>query len=283
MTAETTRFAPSPTGRLHIGHAYAALYADKWATITGGRFLLRIEDIDETRARKEFEEGITGDLAWLGLRWETPVRRQSEHFDEYAAALGRLKARGLLYRCFCTRADLAAQAAAIGHAPHGPQLLRYPGTCRALSDGEANARAASGAPFALRLDGARALQESGSLTFVEQGETGLAGTIPVDPERIDDVVLARKDTPASYHLCVVLDDALQQVSLVTRGADLLEATHLHRLLQAVLGLPAPRYAHHRLITDESGKRFAKRDNAVTLSHLRDEGLSAAALRQRLGF
>lgn len=278
MTAPVTRFAPSPTGYLHEGHAFSALFAAEAARQGGGRFLLRIEDIDVTRARPEFEAAIHEDLAWLGLTWETPVRRQSDHFADYRAALDTLAARGLIYPCFCTRREIAAEIAASAGAPQGPDGPLYPGTCRHL-EGEARAaRAASGAPYALRLDMARAAAAAGPLTLVESGVRQDA-----TPEIFGDVVLGRKETPASYHLAVTLDDAVQGVTLVTRGADLRPAAHLHRLLQALLHLPEPEWRHHRLLTDLSGKRLAKRDNATPLRDLRTGGVTASDLRARLGF
>jgi glutamyl-Q tRNA(Asp) synthetase len=277
----TTRFAPSPTGYLHLGHAYSALFAWRRAREAGGRFLLRIEDIDPGRCRPEFTRAILEDLAWLGLEWNGPVRVQSEHLAEYQAALDALARRGLLYPCFCTRAGIQREVAAAAHAPHGPDgAPRYPGTCRALPADERAARVAAGVPHALRLDMARALAAvSATLTFEEEGE----GTIACDPAPFGDVVLARKDAPASYHLCVTHDDALQGVTLVTRGLDLKPATHLHRLLQALMDWPAPVYAHHRLLTDSSGRRFAKRDRAATLRDLRAQGVSPAEVRARFGF
>jgi glutamyl-Q tRNA(Asp) synthetase len=273
----TTRFAPSPNGYLHLGHAFSALTAFDAARAAGGRFLLRIEDIDTGRSRPELEDAIYEDLAWLGIQWETPVRRQSEHFDEYAVALASLEARGLLYPCFCTRREIESELT----APHGPEGAIYPGTCRARS---ASARAelvASGRPFARRLDLGTALAAAGTLTFSESDVT-----TTVDGKRlamdIGDVVLARKDVPASYHLAVVHDDALQGVTVVIRGADLEFATPLHRLLQALLDLPTPAYRHHRLITDAAGRRFAKRDAAVTLRSLRASSVTPDAIRARLG-
>ena len=274
-----TRFAPSPTGRLHLGHAFSALTAYAAARQAKGRFLLRIEDIDQGRCRPEFEQAIYDDLGWLGLDWKRPVRRQSEHFDSYREALGRLQDMGLVYPCFCTRKDIAAEIAAAGSAPHGPDGPLYPGTCRHLSAAECQQRLASGAPFALRLDAAAAAAKAGPLRWVEQGK----GEIAVDALLHGDVVIARKDIPASYHLAVTLDDAVQGVTLVTRGEDLLPATHIHRLLQAVLGLPVPEYRHHKLLTDATGKRLAKRDGAEALAGLRQKGADPAAIRARLGF
>ncbi len=275
-----TRFAPSPTGLLHLGHAHSALFGWSLARRAGGRFLLRLEDIDATRCRPEFAASIEEDLAWLGLSWDGPVRVQSCHMEEYRAALNRLSARGLLYPCFCTRAEIAREVAAAGHAPHGPDGPVYPGTCRRLSAAERAARIARGDPFALRLDMAAALEQAPrDLSFHELGE----GRIRCDPASFGDVVLARKDIPASYHLCVTHDDALQGVTLVTRGVDLRPATHLHRLLQALLGWPEPLYAHHRLLTDASGRRLAKRDRATTLRALREAGHSPAEVRAMAGF
>jgi glutamyl-Q tRNA(Asp) synthetase len=258
-----TRFAPSPTGYLHLGHAYSALMAWRAAREAGGRFLLRIEDIDATRCKPEFTDAILEDLAWLGLDWDGEVRKQSEHFADYEAALDKLDLRGAIYPCFCSRAEIARA----GAAPQGEEVLRYPGTCHELSTEERLRRIAAGASFGLRLDMARALAHRAPLEWEEDGR----GVIPADPQRLGDVVLARRDTPTSYHLAVTVDDALQGVTLVTRGADLFMATHIHRLLQALLDLPTPLYRHHKLLTDASGKRFAKRDKALTLRALREAG------------
>jgi glutamyl-Q tRNA(Asp) synthetase len=263
-----TRFAPSPTGFLHLGHAFSALFAWQRAREAGGRFLLRLEDIDPARCRPEYAAAILEDLVWLGLDWDGEVRVQSQHLAEYRAALDALAARGLLYPCFCTRADIQ-QSAAAPHTPDGAPL--YPGTCRALSIDEREARIAAGGRFALRLDIRQALAATLALTFEETGE----GTIACQPEQFGDVVLARKDAPASYHLCVTHDDALQGVTLVTRGVDLKSASDLHRLLQALMGWPAPAYAHHPLLTDATGRRLAKRDRAATLRELRAQGHSPA--------
>lgn len=283
MTADVTRFAPSPTGLLHLGHAFAALFADEAARATGGRFLLRIEDIDTARARPEFEKAIDEDLAWLGLSWKRPVRRQSEHFADYRVALDALKQRDLLYPCFCTRKEIAAEIAASAAAPQGPDGPLYPGTCRHVDPAERARRLAAGDDHAWRLDVARAATAGGKLTFDESGDVPERGLIVARPEIFGDVVLARKDTPASYHLAVVVDDASQGVTLVTRGLDLLPATHLHRLLQALLRLPAPRYRHHRLITDAAGRRLAKRDQATALRTLRGNGVRPEEIRTQLGF
>jgi glutamyl-Q tRNA(Asp) synthetase len=262
-----TRFAPSPTGPLHLGHAYAALYARE----RGERFLLRMEDIDVTRSRPEFETAICEDLAWLGLTWDGPVLRQSTRFDAYRAALARLDGEGLLYPCFCTRSEIAAEIARAVEAPHGPEGPLYPGTCRTLSASEHETRIESGAPYALRLDVGAAARRLPTLTFQEDGEGPQRGEIVVDPLLFGDVVLARKDTPASYHLAVVVDDAFQDVTLVTRGEDLFTATHIQRVLQALLDLPVPSYAHHKLVLDANGRKFSKRDQSATLRALREAG------------
>ena len=268
-----TRFAPSPTGLLHLGHAHAALFAARAGA--GGRFLLRLEDIDATRCRPDFAAAILEDLEWLGLRWEAPVRVQSAHFGEYRAVLEALSALRLLYPCFCTRADIAAAVA----AQHGAPAHVYPGTCRGLDPSDAAARVAAGAPHALRLDVARALELTGPLRFHDQR----LGPRRCDPLSQGDVVLARKDVPASYHLCVTHDDAVQGVTLVTRGEDLLEATDIHRLLQALMGWPEPAYAHHTLILGADGRRLAKRDRAPTLRALREAGHTPAQVRAMAGF
>jgi glutamyl-Q tRNA(Asp) synthetase len=276
MSYVVTRFAPSPTGRLHLGHAYAALFAARAAR--GGRFLLRIEDIDATRCRPEFEQAIYDDLAWLGLDWEKPVRRQSEHMAEYAAALERLDARGLIYPCFCTRAEIRAEIARAGAAPHGSEGPLYPGTCRRLDPAERARRIVAGTPYALRLDVAKAVAMTGPLIWHDRAR----GTIAADPQAHGDVVLARKETPTSYHLSVTLDDHLQGVTLVTRGTDLFEATHIHRLLQALLGLNTPDYHHHAMVTGPGGERLAKRTGAPTLQSLREAGRTAADVRAMAG-
>jgi glutamyl-Q tRNA(Asp) synthetase len=279
--AAVTRFAPSPTGFLHLGHAHSALFGHRLARRSGGRFLLRIEDIDAGRCRPEFAAAIEEDLAWLGIEWEGSVRRQSEHMDEYRAALDRLAARGLLYPCFCTRAEITREIAAAGHAPHGPEGPRYPGTCRRLTLGERDARLARGEAHALRLDMTAALAEvpASSLSFTELWE----GRLPADSAPFGDVVLARKDVPASYHLCVCHDDALQGVTVVTRGVDLKPATALHRLLQRLFGWPEPLYAHHALLSDATGRRLAKREGAPAIRALRQAGHAPAAVRAMARF
>lgn len=268
----TTRFAPSPTGYLHLGHAYAAFNAWKRARQAGGRFLLRLEDIDPNRCRPEFAAAVVQDLRWLGLDWDGPVRVQSQHLADYRAVLGALSGQGLVYPCFCTRADIAASAAA-PHAPDG--ALLYPGTCRRLSAVERADRIGAGEPFSLRLDMAAAFRPG--LSYQEEEE----GRIACHPERFGDVVLARKDAPASYHLCVTHDDALNGVTLVTRGQDLRPSTDLHRLLQTLMGWPEPVYAHHRLMMDKTGRRLAKRDKAATLRSLRTGNVPARVVIEQL--
>ncbi|MNQ43420.1 Glutamate--tRNA ligase [compost metagenome] len=279
-----TRFAPSPTGRLHKGHAFSALTAWSAAREVGGRFILRIEDIDPTRCKPEFETAIFEDLAWLGLDWETPVRRQSEHLADYAAVIDALGARGLLYRCFRTRKDILD---AIGDAPHGPAEAVRPGPH--APDDEARLLA-EGRPYAWRLSLDRAREALGesewkALSFVEQGvgPDGETGVIRARPDTAGDVVLARKDAGTAYHLAVTHDDALQEITHVIRGLDLFEAAHIQRLIQALMGWPAPVYRHHRLLTGPDGRRYAKRDQSVTLAELRAGGVTPEALRAELGF
>ncbi|WP_119461395.1 tRNA glutamyl-Q(34) synthetase GluQRS [Rhodospirillaceae bacterium SYSU D60014] len=274
-----TRFAPSPTGYLHLGHAFSALTGWHAARPAGGRFLLRIEDIDAGRCRPEFEEAIFEDLAWLGLDWERPVRRQSDHMADYAAALDRLDGLGVLYPCFCTRKAIQDEVAAADRAPHGPDGPLYPGTCRALSPAERREQIANGGAYALRLDAAQAARHVGALAW-EEAEVG---TVPVDPLLLGDIVLARKDIAASYHLAVTVDDHLQGVTLVTRGRDLFHATHVQRVLQALLDLRPPAYCHHRLLTARDGQRLAKRDKAETLRALRASGRTPAEVRAMAGF
>lgn len=271
---EVVRFAPSPTGYLHVGHAYSAWFSAKAAR--GGRFLLRIEDIDQGRSRPEFVSAIYEDLGWLGLTWEEPVRVQSEHFDDYSSALARLEADGLLYPCFCTRADIRNEIESAGQAPQGPDGPLYPGTCRKLSDSKRKQGIDSGEPYALRLDMARAVARAGELQWRDRS----AGEQTARPELFGDVVLARKETPTSYHLSVVVDDALQGITLVTRGTDLFGSTHVHRLLQALLDLPTPEYWHHSLMLDEHGRKMAKRDGAESIRSFREKGKSAASLISR---
>ncbi|KQR83571.1 tRNA glutamyl-Q(34) synthetase GluQRS [Sphingomonas sp. Leaf343] len=261
-----TRFAPSPTGRLHLGHAASAIRAHDFALAWGGRFLLRIEDIDGTRSRPEHVADIVADLAWLGLSWEGPVF-QSQRLDLYADAFGKLDTMGLVYRCYCTRAAIAASLS----APHGPEAV-YPGTCRHRPRDDQ-----PDAPHCWRLNVAKALARTGPLNWWDE----TAGTVACEAAAQGDVVLARKDAPSSYHLAVTVDDAAQGVTDVVRGIDLFAATHVHRLLQALLGLPTPRYRHHPLLTRSDGERLAKRHGAPTLAALREAGEDGRALADLL--
>ena len=277
------RFAPSPNGYLHLGHALSALLNAEMARAAGGRLLLRIEDIDATRCRPEYEAAIYEDLAWLGLAWEQPVRRQSEHFDDYRAALAKLDALGLIYPSFESRAEIAAlvaerEARDWPRDPDGAPL--YPGNAKTMAPAERARRMAAGEPYALRLDMAAALARTGPLTWTETGAgpSGETGTVAADPAAWGDVILARKETPTSYHLSVVVDDAAQGVTDIVRGRDLFHATSVHRLLQALLGLPQPRYHHHRLILDGDGRKLSKSTQATGLRELRAQGATAADIR-----
>ena len=275
-----TRFAPSPTGLLHLGSAYSALVAWTRAREVGGRFLVRIEDTDIRRCRREYETAILQDLKWLGLHWDGEVRRQSDHFSDYGRELNRLGDRSLVYPCFCSRAEIEREIAASVSAPHGPppgpEGPLYPGTCRHLPPAERKRRIAAGREFCMRLDSARAAAAAGPYDFVDEGR----GRIEGRPLLMGDFVLARKDTPTSYHLAVTVDDHLQDVTLVTRGEDILSSTHIHVLLQRLLGYATPLYAHHPLITDATGRRLAKRDRDLTMQSLRENGVSPAEVRRR---
>jgi glutamyl-Q tRNA(Asp) synthetase len=277
-----TRFAPSPTGDLHLGHAHAAHVAWRLARAAGGRFLVRIEDIDQARCREAFVGRNLDDLAWLGLDWETPVIRQSARYHHYLAALDRLRAAGLLYPCFCTRRAIAGEIAAAAAAPQAEpgeaEAIRsvppvYPGTCRRLDPAVAACRAAAGEPHALRLDAKAALARIGPLTWTDLGR----GEQALSLAGWGDVVVARRELATSYHLAVVVDDAAQGVTHITRGADLFAASHVHRLLYALLALPPPVWHHHRLCVDAAGRRLAKRTPGLTLRDLRGRGLSPAAV------
>ncbi|MCJ2032650.1 tRNA glutamyl-Q(34) synthetase GluQRS [Methylobacterium sp. J-068] len=307
MTRPVLRFAPSPNGRLHLGHARSALLNDALARSSGGRLLLRIEDLDPGRSRPEWIAAIAEDLAWLGLRFEAPVRRQSAHLANYHAEIRNLAARGLAYPCFCSRGDIAAAVEAqasrggqpVPRDPDGAPL--YPGTCRHLPPAEAEARRAAGRPHTWRLHMARALEAAPGphavRSFsVEMGEgeigegrgpgthrIGAERFEPADPGRWGDPVIARRDVPTSYHLAVVMDDALQGITHVVRGADLRASTDLHVLLQALIGAASPRYHHHALVLDETGEKLAKSRGSRSLADLRAAGADAAALRRRLGF
>jgi glutamyl-Q tRNA(Asp) synthetase len=288
MPSPVFRFAPSPNGYLHLGHAYSALLNFDLAARTGGRFLLRIEDIDATRCKVEFEEAIYQDLAWLGIAWETPVRRQSRHLADYREGLETLSAQGLAYPSFESRDEIArlvAQKEAAAPWPRDPDgAPHYPGTARSLSP-EARARPLqSGRPYAQRLDMAAACARAGDLTWTEYGEgpDGETGTVAARPGAWGDVILARKETPTSYHLAVAMDDALQGVTEVVRGQDLFWSTSVHRLLQALLGLPRPAYRHHRLILDDAGRKLSKSSKATGLRDLRAGGATPVEIRRLVG-
>jgi glutamyl-Q tRNA(Asp) synthetase len=287
MSGPVFRFAPSPNGYLHLGHALSALINFDMARAVGGHLLLRIEDIDRTRCRPEYEAAIYEDLAWLGIAWEEPVRRQSEHFDDYRAALARLEALGLVYPGFESRAEIAALVAehAARSAWRDPDgALLYPGTAKSLSRTERQRRIEAGAPYALRLDMTAALARAGALEWAETGggPGGETGALQATPAAWGDVVLARKETPTSYHLSVVVDDALQGVTQVVRGLDLFWSTSVHRLLQTLLGLPAPTYHHHRLVLDADGRKLSKTTRSTALRTLRQDGVTPADVRQMVG-
>lgn len=273
-----TRFAPSPTGYLHLGHAYSAILAHDEARRTNGKMLLRIEDIDKVRSKPEYEKAISEDLKWLGLSWPTPVIRQSERMDKYAKALEKLDGMGLVYPCFCTRKEIADEIAKSETAPHGPDGVVYPGLCKTLSQSAREERIGNGEPHAFRLNMEKATARTGTLLWNDTGR----GNITATPEIFGDVILARKDTPTSYHLAVTVDDHLQGVTLVIRGEDLFDSTHIHRLLQGLLKLDIPDYFHHPLLTDSFGKRYAKRDKSVTLQSLRNDGITKEEIRRRIG-
>ncbi len=270
-----TRFAPSPTGHLHLGHAYSALFAWRLADRPNGRFVLRIEDIDAGRSQPELEDAIYEDLHWLGISWPEPVMHQSERGEAYQAALDRLTELDLLYPCFCTRKEILAEINSATGAPHsrGPDGPVYPGICRSIAAAERAARIAAGDPYALRLDIAKATKRAGELIWFDR----VRGEQRAQPELLGDVVLARKDVATSYHLAVTVDDAAQGITLVSRGEDLFGSTHVHRLLQALLGLETPEWHHTPLLTDASGRRLAKRDNDLTLRELRRHGVSGEAI------
>lgn len=285
-----TRFAPSPTGYLHLGHAFSAMTAWRAAREAGGRFLLRIEDIDRTRCKPEFETAILEDLAWLGITHDGDVRRQSDHFPDYAAALDRLRADGLVYRCFKTRKEIMEEIERAPHHPgEGPEGVIYAGPDEPIDPVEEEGRLAAGDPYAWRLS-LNACRERlgadwGGLSFTEEGEgpNGETGTIPIRPDLLGDVILARKDVGTSYHMAVVHDDALQGVTHVIRGQDLYHATHLHRLLIHLLGLPVPVWRHHGLMAGPDGKRYAKRDKSATLKSMRERGMTRKDVLTQLGF
>lgn len=272
-----TRFAPSPTGRLHIGHGWSALQAMDMARDAGGEMRLRIEDIDGTRSKPEHVEGIIEDLRWLGVQWDGLIVLQSRRLAEYQGALDRLRDEGLVYPCFCTRAEIAAEIAASGSAPHGSEDAVYPGTCRHLSDDDRAQRLTSGESHCWRLDMQEAGNRAGELAWRDMD----AGDVVAAPHLAGDVVLARKDAPSSYHLAATVDDAEMGITHVLRGDDLRTSTHIHRLLQALLDLPSPVYRFHPLLADRHGKRLAKRSGSIALSQLRENGVDPAQLRADL--
>ena len=281
-----TRFAPSPSGYLHLGHAYSAWFAERFAREGSGKFLLRIENIDQNRCRVEYEEAIVEDLTWLGLKWEKPIRRQSNHMAEYAIELAKLNDMGVIYPCFCTRKEIRHEVERLSEAPHegitdkrGPI---YPGTCRMFDIEDREKKISAGYPYALRINMKKAIQlaiEKRKYLCWNDKDNGLQ---TAKPEIFGDVVLARKDEPTSYHLSVVVDDAAQGVNFITRGEDLRDVTHIHCLLQALLDLDRPNYCFHPLLLDENGKRFAKREQSLTLKKLRKEGRTVAEIRSMVG-
>ncbi|MBK1792020.1 tRNA glutamyl-Q(34) synthetase GluQRS [Persicirhabdus sediminis] len=277
-----TRFAPSPTGYLHLGHAYAAMVAQKVAVDGGGEFLLRYEDIDRTRVREPYYEAIEEDLSWLGCNWqrEPAPMRQLDRLGEYGAALDQLKELGVVYPCFCTRKEIQLEVAAMGNAPHGPEGVHYPGICKRLAADVVAEKLAAGDEHCWRLD-----IEKVKSSWLADGELSFTdlryGVVVVQPDLLGDVVLARKDIATSYHLAVVVDDAAQRITHVTRGEDLMASTHVHRILQHLLQLAEPVYLHHALVVDENGKRLAKRDESKSLRSLRDSGVKPAELVDQL--
>ncbi|MFC5049630.1 tRNA glutamyl-Q(34) synthetase GluQRS [Rubritalea spongiae] len=269
----STRFAPSPTGYLHLGHLYAALFARDLAVKHGGRFLLRFEDIDTTRVRDHFYDATEEDLHFAGIEWEETPLRQTTRFEQYANALEKLKQLGVVYPCFCTRKDIERELNNLTRAPHGPDGPLYPGTCKQLNTNQIQQKLKDHKVPAWRLDASKALQLTGELTFYDS----MRGTISVNPHLLGDLVLARKDIGTSYHIAVVVDDAYQNITDITRGKDLLESTHLHRILQYLLRFPEPRYHHHDLVCDSHGERLAKRDAALSIRELRNQGRTALEL------
>ncbi|MFK7910342.1 MAG: tRNA glutamyl-Q(34) synthetase GluQRS [Akkermansiaceae bacterium] len=273
-----TRFAPSPTGHLHLGHAYAAKFASDLAAENGGHFLLRFEDIDTTRVREQHYAEIEQDLRWLGIEWSGTPLRQLDRLAAYAEALEKLKAMNVVYPCFCTRKNIQHEIESMSNAPHGPEGVLYPGTCKNLTKSERDERLSRGDAHAWRLDTSAASQRVGKLSFTDT----IHGTIEVDPFLLGDVVLARKDIATSYHLAVVVDDAFQKITDVTRGEDLLASTHVHRILQELLALSEPTYHHHRVVLDDSGKRLAKRDDSLSISTFRELGKSPDQVLAMIG-
>ena len=282
MAGSMFRFAPSPNGRLHLGHAYSALFTAQQARLHDGTFLVRIEDIDRARCKPEFAEQALDDLKWLGLEWSQPVRHQSRHMHEYTSIIDRLERLQLLYPCFCTRARLSG-----ARGPEDPDGgTVYPGYCRLMTRMERNRRMTAGEPYALRLDMAKAIVAAGpGLSFHEGGRGPAAetGTVICTPQVWGDVILARKDIGTSYHVAVVHDDAVQGITHVTRGIDLFHATSIHRVLQSILEFPVPAYIHHKLISDDTGRKLSKSLGDLSLAALRDEGVTPEMIREQLGF
>lgn len=279
MSDIVTRFAPSPTGYLHLGTVYSALFTENAAREADGRFLVRIEDTDQSRCRQEFEDQILDDLRWLGLTWEEPIRRQSAHLNSYKSAIENLGTQGLIYPCFCTRKEILEEIDTAGVAPHGPDGPVYPGTCRGLSEAEREEKISAGMAYALRVDIEKAHVRTGEITWYDRDK----GEVIAHPERFGDVVVARKDGWPSYHLAVTWDDHLQGITLVTRGKDLFEATDIHRLLQALLNLDTPEYHHHKLLLDPQGRRLAKRDKDVNIKSLREAGKTPDDVKMMCGW
>ena len=273
-----TRFAPSPTGYLHLGHAYSAMFAERAARKTGGRFFLRIEDIDQERCKQRFESAIYEDLEWLGLTWSGTPLRQSERSRNYREALDHLVKQDLVYPCFCSRKEIRAELKGIVNAPHGPDGYHYPGTCRKLGKRQQQLNISNGEPYALRLNSERAGLIAGPLKFFDVTN----GYTTVNPSISGDIILGRKEMHASYHLAVTIDDAAQGINLVTRGEDLMPACHIQRLLQELLGLPETLYHHHRIIKDHTGRRLAKRNKSKTLRSLRHEGFTPECVSKKIG-
>lgn len=279
LSPATTRFAPSPTGYLHLGHAYSAMFAENIARKTKGNFVLRIEDIDQSRCRPEFVRAICEDLKWLGLSWSGPLLKQSERFQIYQEVLEKLTEADLVYPCFCSRREIQIELESAVNAPHGPDGSHYPGTCRNLERSQREINIAARRPYSLRLDAQRAGSQAGPLEIFDLAR----GMIPVNPNISGDVILGRKEVTTSYHLAVTIDDAEQGVTIVTRGEDLLPASHIQRLLQKLIGLPETIYEHHRIIKGEDGKRLAKRHRSQTLKSLRDQGITPEGVRKKIGF
>lgn len=274
-----TRFAPSPTGKLHLGHAYSALYSEKIARENNGKFIVRIEDIDKTRCKQQYVDCILDDLNWLGVKWCDEVLIQSTRIEQYQLASKKLLSLGMLYPCFCTRKEIASNSDVANRKLHNENNSLYPGTCRNLSDEEVSEKIRKGIPYSLRLNSAKAKEKVGKVYWSDH----LSGLHEVDYDVMGDVVIVRKDIGTSYHLAVTVDDDFQGVNLVTRGLDLFESTHVHRVLQSLLDLDIPEWSHHELIRDSAGKRYSKSDQSLSLEKLRESGVSAKDIRKDLGF